>query len=359
MRAEELQKQDLIPGRIYEHDKPRPNTLSALMQTKDEYKSTPVMSGFRVSTVEKDFRAVPSQRAFIAITSGDVKGRDKSWKDDIVDDRLVYFGDNVDNADPSKSKGNSRLVDIFAAKRLLTKDVYPVFFFKMFGKRKYQYIGICYPLVDGLSIIEQNGVPNFKAEFTVDQDSVVTKKWLTALKEGRWADSDGAPGSWQAYLEDGAEGARQYIEAQFNEYSTELEHIGSTTTVRETSVRLTQEKFRQRLLARQHSCLICGIANDALLIASHIKPWADSNDDERMDPANGLILCALHDRLFDRHFITFDAEGRLMISNALSEADARQSGLLAGTRYEGLDAHQKYLKYHREAFDWKEEHVTN
>lgn len=357
MLAEQLQKMDLIPGKIYEHDTARPNTLTALMRTKKDYSSTPVHGGFRVSAVQDGFRAIRGQRAFLVITSGDVKRRDNSWKDDIVDNRLVYFGDNLKYDDPGESKGNKRLVDIFAHGRLDTKDVYPLFFFRLLGERQIQYVGICYPISDGLSTISQNGVHNFKAEFSVDQESIVTKRWLTDLKEGHWADSIAAPDSWKAYLEDGVEGARQYIESQLSNRFPDEEFVGETSGIRETSVRLTQEKFRQRLFVRQHQCLICGIVNESLLVASHIKPWAESNDEERMDPNNGIILCALHDRLFDRHFISFDSDGNLKISRTLTTQDAMRCGLIDGRHYQGLVAHQEYLNYHRDAFAWKEQNL--
>ena len=57
-----------------------------------------------------------------------------------------------------------------------------------------------------------------------------------------------------------------------------------------------------------------------LLIASHIKPWKDSDSrTERTNPSNGLCLNALHDKAFDRGFITLDKDYRIVISKRLSD----------------------------------------
>ena len=60
-----------------------------------------------------------------------------------------------------------------------------------------------------------------------------------------------------------------------------------------------------------------------MLIASHIKKWADcTNNAERLDENNGLLLCAHHDALFDKHLITFDeTSGNLIVSPTLSATE--------------------------------------
>ena len=63
-------------------------------------------------------------------------------------------------------------------------------------------------------------------------------------------------------------------------------------------VRITQKAFRHELLQKYKKCMISGIENPALFVASHIKPWSKSNDFERSDPYNGLLLSANMDKLF-------------------------------------------------------------
>ena len=77
--------------------------------------------------------------------------------------------------------------------------------------------------------------------------------------------------------------------------------------------RIGQGKFRKDLLKKYKKCLLTGISHTALLVASHIKPWKDCNDKERLDSKNGLLLSSLMDKLFDRYFITFDENLRLIV----------------------------------------------
>ena len=51
-----------------------------------------------------------------------------------------------------------------------------------------------------------------------------------------------------------------------------------------------------------------------MLLASHIKPWRDSNHQERLDKFNGLLLLANLDKAFDLGFISFDDSGKVPIS---------------------------------------------
>lgn len=88
--------------------------------------------------------------------------------------------------------------------------------------------------------------------------------------------------------------------------------------------RIGQGIFRERLIQRDGCCRICGIRNKELLRASHIKAWKNcKNSKEKLNEENGLLLCAIHDALFDRGLICFDNEGKIVISNKLSEKDRR------------------------------------
>lgn len=66
---------------------------------------------------------------------------------------------------------------------------------------------------------------------------------------------------------------------------------------------------------------MCKVENQALLTASHIKPWAVSSADEKLDAENGFLFCPNHDALFDGGFISFDDDGKIMISSRLSQVD--------------------------------------
>ncbi|WP_175548554.1 HNH endonuclease [Dethiosulfatibacter aminovorans] len=112
--------------------------------------------------------------------------------------------------------------------------------------------------------------------------------------------------------------------------------------------RLTQGKFRNRLLERFDDCIICGIENKNLLVASHIKPWKKSNNSERVDVNNGLLLCPNHDKLFDKGWISFNGEGSLILSPKLSEyTDNKKLMIESGISCEFSHENYQYLSYHR------------
>jgi len=91
----------------------------------------------------------------------------------------------------------------------------------------------------------------------------------------------------------------------------------------ETKARVGQYFFRSSVLAAyRNECCITGIKLPNLLIASHIKPWKDSNcKTERTNPCNGLCLNALHDKAFDKGFITIDENYRIVFSSAMEDIE--------------------------------------
>ena len=112
--------------------------------------------------------------------------------------------------------------------------------------------------------------------------------------------------------------------------------------------RLVQGKFRNRLLERYGDCIICGIENKKLLVASHIKPWRKSSNIERVDVNNGLLLCPNHDKLFDNGWISFNGEGTLILSPRLNEyRDNEKLRIESGMTFDFSLENYKYLDYHR------------
>jgi len=81
-----------------------------------------------------------------------------------------------------------------------------------------------------------------------------------------------------------------------------------------------QRIFRNNLIALNGcKCVICKKDLAEILIASHIKPSCDCNVEEKIDENNGLLLCANHDKLFDKHLISFDCEtGAIMYAAQLA-----------------------------------------
>jgi putative restriction endonuclease len=91
----------------------------------------------------------------------------------------------------------------------------------------------------------------------------------------------------------------------------------ATESTQLVKVRLRQAFFRQTVLASyEHQCCICALPCESLLIASHIIPWAE-RPDLRVNPRNGLCLCALHDRAFDRGLLSISQDYSVCISEEL------------------------------------------
>lgn len=84
--------------------------------------------------------------------------------------------------------------------------------------------------------------------------------------------------------------------------------------------RVNQSFFRSAVLASYNcKCCITGLPFSDMLIASHIKPWKDSTDSEKTNPRNGLCLNALHDKAFDKGYITVKPNGQILISKDLKQ----------------------------------------
>ena len=120
-------------------------------------------------------------------------------------------------------------------------------------------------------------------------------------------------------------------------------------TTREALVaaRLGQGRYRANLLALwDDRCAVTGIPINALLRASHARPWRDSDDEQRLDPENGLPLVANLDSLFDAGLIAFTATGDMMVSSHIPPAYHAALGLPARLRKRPTSNQARHLKYH-------------
>lgn len=117
--------------------------------------------------------------------------------------------------------------------------------------------------------------------------------------------------------------------------------------------RVGQGRFRAKLLTEWPMCMMTEIDDLMMLVASHIKPWAASNNRERLDPNNGLVLSPTFDRLFDKGLISFKRKGlnraEVMLSDHLSTENARKIGIINRREFhiQNMDKKEKYMRYHR------------
>jgi hypothetical protein len=100
-----------------------------------------------------------------------------------------------------------------------------------------------------------------------------------------------------------------------------------------------------------HRCSVTGSSTQAALEASHIRPWADSNDSQRLDPNNGLLLTANLHKLFDAGLISFEDSGKMIVSSKLSSSEKQIYGVIGKRLSKKPSAETaNYLSYHRARF---------
>lgn len=95
-----------------------------------------------------------------------------------------------------------------------------------------------------------------------------------------------------------------------------------------------------------------GVGIPEVLRASHAKPWKDCRSGkERLDPYNGFLLSADLDALFDKFLISFDQQGKILISDKLNKAELRALGIVEEMKLRFIRSeHLPYLEYQRTKF---------
>lgn len=128
----------------------------------------------------------------------------------------------------------------------------------------------------------------------------------------------------------------------------EYKSLSNTERQAIIKARIGQGQFRDQLISHWKTCAVTGCAEIGLLRASHIKPWSASSITERLSLYNGLLLSPALDACLDRGYISFDNDGRIMLSERLSVADIEALGLDNKMYISGLHPeHAPYLSYHR------------
>lgn len=115
--------------------------------------------------------------------------------------------------------------------------------------------------------------------------------------------------------------------------------------------RVSQGSFRRLLLLERHQCNLCDITTTSVLRASHIKEWSASSREERIDVNNGLLLCANHDALFDRHQISFEPNtGDICISASIDDEQREALNLPDSFNLSMSDRMKSYMQIHYKKF---------
>lgn len=133
--------------------------------------------------------------------------------------------------------------------------------------------------------------------------------------------------------------------------------IVTDTAIRETEraalvqARRGQGLFRDNVRAIESACRITKVERMEHLVASHIRPWRDSNNEQRLDGENGFLLTPTVDHLFDRGFISFESAGRVIVSPVADPTSLKRMGINtdAGVNVGPFsEGQRRFLDYHRE-----------
>lgn len=147
------------------------------------------------------------------------------------------------------------------------------------------------------------------------------------------------------------------IEEKFKSKLQDLDGLTGEDRIREVKTRVNQDVFRQMVISNYNgTCAVSGINLDTLLVASHIKPWAECKE-ERLNPENGICLSSLYDRAFDQGLITFDNNYKMLLSSRLSEHQNEEYFVRFFKPYEGEEMNlgnvmfqpcKEFLEWHRD-----------
>lgn len=130
--------------------------------------------------------------------------------------------------------------------------------------------------------------------------------------------------------------------------STELD---ATTRDALIQARRGQGIFRNRVRMVETGCRVTRVDRVEHLIASHIMPWRDGSNEDRLNGENGLLLTPTVDHLFDKGFISFENDGEIIVSPVAHKVSLQKMGIdpqappNVGTFSEGQ---RHFLEYHRE-----------
>lgn len=124
--------------------------------------------------------------------------------------------------------------------------------------------------------------------------------------------------------------------------------------IRETKTRVNQDYFRTMVLSNYpFGCAVTEINVPELLVASHIKPWA-KDEENRLNPSNGICLSGTFDKAFDQGLITIDEDYRIVFSKELKSYTEQEFFKNEFAKHEGSRIHlpvkflpnKDFLLYH-------------
>ncbi len=153
---------------------------------------------------------------------------------------------------------------------------------------------------------------------------------------------------------------RCYLYFNTDLYAKEMDEISSI----ENNDKLTTEEKKELIESRRgggqfanalkekynNSCVITGVTVSQVLVASHIKPWVVSNNEEKLCIDNGILLSATYERLFESGLISFKKDETVMISSLINEENKEKLNLKDDFIYDIKYTSEMdvYLNYHND-----------
>jgi len=118
--------------------------------------------------------------------------------------------------------------------------------------------------------------------------------------------------------------------------------------------RVGQGLFRKRVIVLDGACRVTGVTDTRVLVASHIKPWREADNADRLNGNNGILLSPHVDALFDEELISFEDNGRILVHPSLSPDVLYRWSIDPANRVEPFrDEQRPFLARHRELFAHK------
>lgn len=136
-----------------------------------------------------------------------------------------------------------------------------------------------------------------------------------------------------------------------------LEYLAPTITEKSGLIlsRVGQGAYRKSIINRwENKCAVTSFNDPRILIASHIHPWKVASDEERLDVNNGILLSPTYDALFDRHLITFEKSGEIILSETINTSEFIKLGVHGKERISKLNSdNMLYMEKHQNVFHSK------
>ncbi len=335
-----LDKSDLIVNAVYKggvtktlSDEP----ISKIMKVGNQ-------SGFRRKGSIKNGKIEEVQYVVLFSTRNE-----KEWPNVINEEegKFYYYGDNRKENNPlleTKQKGNLVLNKAFEAlEKGERKKIPPFFLFEKGNEgRDVIFKGVAVPGIENetnnLKIVNSNNCENYLAAFTILNEYICKREWIEDLINGT-EESNYEPIEYKKWKENA-----EYRGINYKKIEQKLEE---TETMREVKIRKKQAKLRKEILINyEGQCALCDINKEDLLICSHIAPWAH-DEENRLNTKNSILLCSLHDRLFDKGYFTLDENYNIIYGKKTDKIIKTKLEELVFRKPKKDEPGIEFLRYHK------------